>query len=433
MRSFSSDSNDGSGASSERKRQFRSWFEWKEDGKRAYERGDYEHALESYRTALQPEYECPTKADQAVLWSNVVACRLRLVDKNNNEKDLAQARAAVQDAKKCVELNPKWAKGHLRLASAYIALGGHSNDACNELQSVLRLDPGNSSARQMLVRELRRDHANAAAAAAADQAGPDDNDSPLTATGRDPPLNPTFRAQDASGSAASTTSSFQSSAPPVPDNNNNNATRTSETYIDDGLTWQERAMYYWARVTEWYQNLNPDVKTLLKVAMVILCLYVAFGGRFGWEQPTRRPVVETHYETTGTTRGNYGNDNAYEEYYRQKQQERTTHSTYRSNQYDRRAGADPYHNTGYDSYYNAKPPQRRSSFRLSDLFDGSLQSMAILAGIAYLCHRNGINPFQAIMMLNMIGGGGRRRYGGGFGGGYGRRGYGQRRRGGFGW
>lgn len=41
--------------------------------------------------------------------------------------------------------------------------------------------------------------------------------------------------------------------------------------------------------------------------------------------------------------------------------------------------------------------------------------MMILAGIAYLCHRNGINPMQAIFFLNMMGGrgGGRRRHGGG--------------------
>ena len=51
----------------------------------------------------------------------------------------AQAEAAVNDAKQCIALNPQWAKGHVRLASAYIAQGGHSNDACNSLQTALTI------------------------------------------------------------------------------------------------------------------------------------------------------------------------------------------------------------------------------------------------------------------------------------------------------
>jgi hypothetical protein len=44
--------------------------------------------------------------------------------------------------------------------------------------------------------------------------------------------------------------------------------------------------------------------------------------------------------------------------------------------------------------------------------------MICLAGIAYVAHLNGINPFQALMMMNMMGGG-RRRGMGGMGGGMG--------------
>ena len=56
----------------------------------------------------------------------------------------------------CIALNPNWSKAHIRLASAYIAQGDHSNDACQALQRALSLDPSNKVARQMLVNELRR-------------------------------------------------------------------------------------------------------------------------------------------------------------------------------------------------------------------------------------------------------------------------------------
>ena len=53
-------------------------------------------------------------------------------------------------------LNAQWPKAHVRLAAAYIALGGHSNDACLSLQRALSLDRDNKVAREMLVREMRR-------------------------------------------------------------------------------------------------------------------------------------------------------------------------------------------------------------------------------------------------------------------------------------
>jgi tetratricopeptide (TPR) repeat protein len=110
-----------------------SWPQHKQQARDHYESGQYEEALASYRAALNPEYECPAIEAQ-ILRSNVVACRLKLGGD-------AQAAAAVQDAKQCIALNPAWAKGHVRLASAYIALGGgHSNDACNALETALRLD-----------------------------------------------------------------------------------------------------------------------------------------------------------------------------------------------------------------------------------------------------------------------------------------------------
>jgi hypothetical protein len=55
--------------------------------------------------------------------------------------------------------------------------------------------------------------------------------------------------------------------------------------------------------------------------------------------------------------------------------------------------------------------------------------MMMLMGIVYLCHRNGINPFQAMMMMNMMNAVGRGGIGyGGMGyGGMGGMGYGMGR------
>ena len=490
MRSYLSDDEDEpkrettSTSTSRSVRQMRSWLDWKEDGKRAYEKGDYIHALESYRQALRPEYECPTKADQAVLWSNVVACRLQLVENSRSTNDTTtttstnddgstggrgrgdpQARAAVEDAKQCVTLNPNWAKGYLRLASAYIALGGHSNDACNALQSTLRLDPGNPNARQMLVRELRRDHAAAFAASASTVENDDNsinnnninnNDDDL----RDPPMNPNFTPPPTTSSFSNSNSYAQSSASAsfsafAPPSSAPTPPSPPDSSVDDGLTWRERVTFTTGRWWDWYQNLSADTKTMIKIGLVIVFLYVAFGGRFGLLSLSSSPSSssssrESRYHssssnggegtTTGTrtSRGNYGSDNAYEQYRRQRQQQRQEQQHYahdrRSTSYQQQQQR--YYDSYYDDAYYAPPRYtrrnntRRSMFSLSTLFDGSPQSLLLLAGIAYLCYRSGINPFQAIVMLILFARGGRRRHGYG-GGGFGHGRYGYRR--GFRW
>jgi hypothetical protein len=68
-----------------------SWTSHKLAGKDHFERGNYEEALTCYRSALNPEYNCPP-AERQIILSNVVACRLKLGGP-------AQARAAVEDAK----------------------------------------------------------------------------------------------------------------------------------------------------------------------------------------------------------------------------------------------------------------------------------------------------------------------------------------------
>jgi tetratricopeptide (TPR) repeat protein len=320
------------------------WIAWKEKGRQSYDRGEYEDALHAYKAALSTEYECPA-SDRQILLSNMVACRLKIGGP-------AQARAALENAKQCVDINPSWAKGRVRLASAYVALGGHSNDACNELQSALRLDPGNSLARQMLIRELRRDHGSAAAASNAD-------------FDVEPPENPEY----------------------IPFPHRSTRNRTTNSPIDESPSWADRLRFHRDRLVTYYASQSEDTKAVVKIAAFLLFLYVAFGGRFGMELLFGQ-----------RKRGNYEYGNAYDRYYQN--QRHGPHSGY-----------DPS-----DSAYKRSRSGSEWNYSLQ-LFDGSLSSMAILLGVAYVCHRNGVNPLQALMVLNMIGGGRRRaHFGGGMGG-----------------
>ena len=50
---------------------------WKEKGKLEYQDGNYEAALDSYRTAITSFANCPADERQIIL-SNMVACRLQI-------------------------------------------------------------------------------------------------------------------------------------------------------------------------------------------------------------------------------------------------------------------------------------------------------------------------------------------------------------------
>jgi len=81
------------------------WQGHKQQGREYYEEGDYGEALTSYRATLNPDFRCPA-IDAQIIRSNICACCLKIGGS-------AQADAAVQDAKQCVEMNPSWAKGHV--------------------------------------------------------------------------------------------------------------------------------------------------------------------------------------------------------------------------------------------------------------------------------------------------------------------------------
>ena len=353
----------------------RTWLEWKQAGKEAYERGAFATALECYQTALQPQYECAVTADRQVLLSNVVACRLQL----------GQAEEALSDAKACVRLNEAWPKAHVRLAAVYQALH-RSNEACNSLQTALRLDPSNRLARDMLVRELRRDQPQ-----------------------RPPPQNPAYRAPEETTSPHShhpSSSSTTSSSNPRPN------TPAATVNVDDAWTWQDQARWIKSQILAWYQGQSDTVRYGLWIGLAVILWAIWNGGSLTSTRPQ-------------TTHGNYGEGNAYDAYYRQRA----------SSSYD---NYNPYQSR--DSYYDTS--RRQSSYDpygtvySQTTWSGpSLPSIAIVAGAAYFMHLQGINPLNALFLLNGLGR--RRRFGGGmFGGGmYGGGGMyaGRRRQRGFYW
>jgi tetratricopeptide (TPR) repeat protein len=372
-----------------------SWMHHKEQGRVYYVDGQYDEALASYRAALNPVLECPATEAQ-ILRSNVVACRLKL-------GGVAQAAAAVQDAKQCIHLNPAWAKGHVRLASAYVALGGHSNDACNALQTAIRLDPNHQLARKMLLRELRRDHATADTAtpsAPPEEQGDVDVDegSHEEYTGGD-----AFRQQQQQQRQRQPQDEPPYQAPVDVDID-------VDIDVDDSLSFRDRLQFYTVQIRSWYQAQNGHWKLAVRVLLVVLAMYVAFGGRFG---------SEYMFSKTPSRRGNYGAGNAYDQYRRKSYS--TSNSN--SNHFD-------YYGSSSSSSSNTHRPRKSSSWS----FDRSLPSMILLAGGAYLAHRNGVNPMHILMLANMFAGGRGRRRGyrpmggmGGWGGGGMRWGQGRRR------
>lgn len=283
-----------------------------------------------------------------------MACRLKIGGSR------AQAEAAVEAAKQCVALNDSWAKGHVRLASAYIALGDHSNDACNELQRALQLDPGNRTARDMLVRALRRDRANphnSSSTRASPSAPMEDLDD--------------HRYQD----------------PPQNQQNDD---------IDNGMSWSERFQFQMQRTKHWYDSQTDDIKAVLKVCLVLVVLYVAFGGRFGME-----------YLSSSSSSSSTGRRNVYQEFYQERRQrERQQHQeqTSRSRQYyDPNGSRYDYRreNVSHQSY-----APRGNSWGLGGVGGfNSFPTLLLLAAVAYVAHRNGINPFQALFFANMAMGG----------------------------
>lgn len=210
---------------------------------------NYLGAKEKYQDALAHAH---SPIDRALLLSNLVVCRIKLGgDENLN--------LALNEANECISLREGWSKGYVRLASVYLALGGHSNDACQALQSAIRLDSSNTMARRMLINNLRRDQVQA-----------NNNDDSVIDDDID------FITGDAD----------------------------NESILSWFISSAQRGL-------EWYRTSDENVKMTVKVVAVVIMLYIAFGGRFG---------LDSLFGTaTNTNRslGNYGQGNAYDRYYNQ--------------------------------------------------------------------------------------------------------------------
>mmetsp|Transcript_28088 Transcript_28088/g.57537 ORF Transcript_28088/g.57537 Transcript_28088/m.57537 type:complete len:466 (+) Transcript_28088:150-1547(+) len=452
------------------------WRESKDAGNLAFNDGKYPEALTFYLTALEQlsddEHENYYDAgarrddhskDRQILLSNVIACRLKV-----GGEDMATK--AVEEAKECIRLNNSWPKAHVRLASAYIALGGHSNDACLSLQRALSLDRTNKVAREMLVNELRRrDQRPVTTDVSNNTTGENSGDTVENESTEGnlstQPIGSLYHPTEETPREYSATPS----APPYPSPENHNTQSNigndhGDIDIDDVddppadrinfSSISERIQFYYLKAFDWYQTQSDDIKMLLKVTTFFLILYVALGGRFGLDYALGNNNA-TNY------RGNYGEGNAYDRY-RHRQTSSNFGHTSGHHSAHRHGGhhqsgpsfrdtatsgsgyndrTNPQNNRYYSRYEDESyyaPPRNHNhspSFQLPNLFDGSMISLALLLIIGSVCRYFGVNPFQVFWLLNLM----QRRHGGhhhggfrmggfggygGYGGGFGRHRYG---------
>lgn len=205
--------------------------------------------------------------------SNVVACKLHL-----NE-----SAGALDDAKACVAADPRWAKGHLRLAEVYSALG-KSNDACNECQRAINLDPGNANAKRIMMRELRKRDGGGGQA--------DGISSPTQSNpSNSQPANPTTNQPDISG---------------IHDNDSSG----TPSFVSFLLETKERfSEYFWALDSQ--SRLWVGLTILFSAAIISFAVYNSISSLLlGGEV---RGVG-----ATTTTRGNYDGDSIYDQYRRER-------------------------------------------------------------------------------------------------------------------
>ena len=285
---------------------------------------------------------------------------------------------------KCIAINDKWSKGHVRLASSYIALDSsiignnnndstangkqnqrtHSNDACNSLQRALSLDPSNRTARQMLTYELKaRDNSNASNVSSATNGGARTsvNDGHNHGNVSPEPSAPPVTDSTSYSSSTPLSSSTPFTTTSTGNNNNNNNDDLDIDTSSPYESWEGRFHFKWSRMLSWYESLSEDIRTLVKVLLGLVLLYVAFGGRFGLgyvrngiTDAVKDRAARYDYgnsngkgciqggaggvggrggscENTYGSKGNYGVGNAYDQYWERKNKGRYQHSTYHDN------------------------------------------------------------------------------------------------------
>ncbi|GEQ72444.1 hypothetical protein JCM33374_g6131 [Metschnikowia sp. JCM 33374] len=105
--------------------------EFKAQGNKYFAAKQFEQAIEQFTQAI-----AVSETPNHVLFSNRSACHASL---KNFDK-------ALQDAQKCTEINPSWAKGYSRVGAAQYGLG-NLDDAKNAYTKALELEPSNAMAK----------------------------------------------------------------------------------------------------------------------------------------------------------------------------------------------------------------------------------------------------------------------------------------------
>lgn len=253
---------------------------------------------------------------------------------------------------------------HIRLASCYIALN-RSNDACNSLQRALSLDRNNPTAKSMLVQQLRRDRVEEQQSQRQEEQHQQSNRTDYeTATPSAP--------------------QFQESNNQYEDRSRNTNTSSHSHYnLDPDRTLMEKISQhlstFYNNTRDWYMNLSDDGKSFLRWALVLIILYVGFGGRFGLDSVFSRNNGNNHYHTS----------------YHQSSPKVTSRSNLYKD-FDTQYDYNRRYNSG-GSYNN------NSAYHFPNIFDGSFPSMLILFVIIYVLNRvTGVDPMHAFWMIRMM-------------------------------
>jgi len=410
-----------------------SWQHHQARAKSFYADENYSGALESYTEAHHLAQSHAPRKERSILLSNIVACRLHIGGSDN----LA---IALEEATECISLNEKWSKGHIRLASVYIAMGNRSNDACRALQTAIRLDPSNSNSRKMLMKELRRDHSS-------NHSSNRNHDTTNTNTGQSS-SDERASSQPASASSRTTTNTqserndYESRPPETQSFFATNRTTSDhvreEEGVDDagyrpinGQSWVQWMYEKFHQIQSWYEDSTETTKQVVKVVLILLLLYIAFGGRFGFENT---------YTSSSYRRGNYGENNAYDRFYSNSGRNNNSNSnsnrrrTYEQNDNDNvnnrynsyTSDNDARYNSGSyeEQYSNSYRPNRNShdhSNRRHNQYGMDYNTTAMLSVVVILVLKQLGVPIHHLAPAMGFGGMGMRRMGMGRGfGGFGR-------------
>jgi hypothetical protein len=141
--------------------------------------------------------------------------------------------------------------------------------------------------------------------------------------------------------------------------------------------WKDRILHHIHQCKEWYNSLNSDYQSLLIVFILLISLYISFGGRFGLGKTRNNTILHSHEEYNYNTHHFTTTSKTTNDYYGQ-----------------------------WKKKQNQKKRQLLSLQRLLpkriSLLDGSVASMISFALILYCSQRFGIQPLHAIMVIQWI-------------------------------